>query len=490
MIAFVSAEFSGDANDVELSAVLGAGTGADLCRRPFRDFVATAQSAWHNSVALELARSRPGSWSSRRNCVNTNISTRALAACAAATLLACAAQQSSAQSLYAQNFDTDDTANWTVNGGPTDETAEFNFDYSAFGIPSAPRSTGATTRGMRLRCNLTDGVFGGFSVSPTGKSFTGDYTLRFDWWHNYLGPLDNAAVAGSSMLSTFGILSSGAAANYAGAADSVFFAAVGNGGSAADYRAYSSERAVSYQVPPDPAAPEDLHATYEAGSRNNSAEFYTTNFPGGVSAPTLQQTTYPDEQINATLPGTMGFGWHDVRIQRAGALVKWFVDDVLLITVDTTSFTVPTGGNNILFGHADINATIGTSPNYAALMFTLIDNVRVIDDDAIPGDANLDEQVDITDLGILATNWQLGGVWETGDFDGSDFVDITDLGLLATNWQVGVGDRPTAQPWAFDEALAAVGLPATAVPEPLACSLAPAIAMAFLHRPRHRRRSN
>jgi hypothetical protein len=52
------------------------------------------------------------------------------------------------------------------------------------------------------------------------------------------------------------------------------------------------------------------------------------------------------------------------------------------------------------------------------------------------GDANLDGGVDITDLGILATNWQQSGrSFSHGDFDYSDTVDITDLGILATNWQ-------------------------------------------------------
>lgn len=52
------------------------------------------------------------------------------------------------------------------------------------------------------------------------------------------------------------------------------------------------------------------------------------------------------------------------------------------------------------------------------------------------GDANRDRVVDITDLGILATNWQQSPrVFSQGDFNGDGVVDITDLGLLATNWQ-------------------------------------------------------
>jgi glucose/arabinose dehydrogenase len=57
------------------------------------------------------------------------------------------------------------------------------------------------------------------------------------------------------------------------------------------------------------------------------------------------------------------------------------------------------------------------------------------------GDANLDGQVDIGDLGLLAGAWQLSGKgWFDGDFTYNNTVDIGDLGLLAGNWQSGVGN--------------------------------------------------
>ena len=43
---------------------------------------------------------------------------------------------------------------------------------------------------------------------------------------------------------------------------------------------------------------------------------------------------------------------------------------------------------------------------------------------------------------------------------------MNDLGKLATNWQVGVGNP--LGPGSLAEALASLGLPATAVPEPAA----------------------
>jgi autotransporter-associated beta strand protein len=57
------------------------------------------------------------------------------------------------------------------------------------------------------------------------------------------------------------------------------------------------------------------------------------------------------------------------------------------------------------------------------------------------GDANLDGQVDIGDLGLLAGAWQQSGKsWFDGDFTYDGVIDIGDLGLLAGNWQKGVGN--------------------------------------------------
>jgi T5SS/PEP-CTERM-associated repeat protein len=89
------------------------------------------------------------------------------------------------------------------------------------------------------------------------------------------------------------------------------------------------------------------------------------------------------------------------------------------------------------------------------------------------GDANLDGQVDVSDLGALASHWQSGAMWPGGDFDYDGSVNVNDLGLLASNWQAGVGNplTPTARPWALGDALAAYGLPSNAVPEPMCLGL-------------------
>ena len=92
------------------------------------------------------------------------------------------------------------------------------------------------------------------------------------------------------------------------------------------------------------------------------------------------------------------------------------------------------------------------------------DNIAVRALSLPSGDANLDGQVDVSDLGLLATNWQTSSDWTGGDFDFSGFVDISDLGILASNWQRGVASP--LGPESFDTVLAAMGLSGVVVPEP------------------------
>ncbi len=268
--------------------------------------------------------------------------------------------------LYSENFDANATADWTVNLGPTDSAANFFFDYSSVGIPSAPNSTGGTTRGMKLQANLINETFGGFSVSPTGQSFTGDYTVNFDIWSNYNGPLEFGG-SGSTNLSTYGVLTSGTTANYAGAADSVFFAHTGDAGSSSDWRAYSSDQPASYPEG-DPVYADP------AGNRNHTGEIYQVF--GGNAAPQAQIDLFP-QQTEMTLQGAAGMTWHEVQLFKGGDVVSWVMDGVLLASVDTSTFTTPVGGTNILFGHSDINLTSSGDPNAADLLFTLVDNVAV-----------------------------------------------------------------------------------------------------------------
>ncbi|MFM7245346.1 MAG: PEP-CTERM sorting domain-containing protein [Planctomycetaceae bacterium] len=297
--------------------------------------------------------------------------------------------------LFSENFDVDSTASWTVNsfvggttasGGSAANAANFFFDYSTVGIPAAPNTTGGSTRGLKLQANIsgtgpTAGLPPGISVSPTGQSFTGDYSLRFDWWTNFIGNTtggigNTSGGSGSTQLSTFGILTSGTVANYAGSCDGVFYGATPDGASASDYRAYSVTAQSGYTTGTTGV---NFQNVYAAGSQQNTNAYYATPFPGGKTAPLIQQTSYALTQTGTTVVGTPSFTWNDVLIEKNGATITWTVNGTLLATTSTSGFATATKGNNILFGQADTSVGAGTpAATFQAVDFTLIDNVRVL----------------------------------------------------------------------------------------------------------------
>ncbi len=140
--------------------------------------------------------------------------------------------------------------------------------------------------------------------------------------------------------------------------------------------------------------------------------------------------------------------------------VGTLVDDTRLMLQSGKLTSSSTGGK---LGYGD-NAILGK----ATLAGQSVDSTSLLVKFTYGGDANLDGQVDISDLGSLATAWQTSAPWTGGDFDYSGFVDISDLGILATNWQLGVG-APLGP--SFDQALASVGLGSVTVPEPATIGL-------------------
>ena len=75
-------------------------------------------------------------------------------------------------------------------------------------------------------------------------------------------------------------------------------------------------------------------------------------------------------------------------------------------------------------------------------------------DTAMGGDANGDGHVNVSDLGVLATNYGAtgGAEWDDGDFTGDGIVDVDDLGILATNYDnsiEGTTNQAVPEPSAF-----------------------------------------
>lgn len=285
--------------------------------------------------------------------------------------------------LFSDNFDADHSGAWKFNSSigtgdlradNTGGEANFFFDYSTVGIPSAPHSSGGTTRGIKLEANINGtGVFSGVSASPIGKTFAGDYTLIFDAWQNVIGPLP-AGGTGSTQLTTGGIGALEGTAQFQGTAiNGVMFGASGDGGTNPDYRAYVATGA--------PLA--DTSGAYAAGNvagvTNNSHAYYTSKFQGSV--PSAQATLYPATQTGAPAAGALGMAWHTWEIKKVGTVITWSVDNFLIATATRATFV----GSDIFVGLSDINGTSATHNNARALSFGLIDNVKVVQAVPEPG---------------------------------------------------------------------------------------------------------
>lgn len=289
----------------------------------------------------------------------------------AAILAALTALGTQAQAqLFSDNFDSNTSSSWTVNASATgNHPATFAFDYSTVGIPSAPRSTGGSTSGLKLQANLPGGAafFGGVSVSPNGQSFTGSYVLSFDMWMNFNGPFPGGG-NGSTQAGGAGIGTAGTSVQMAGAADSIHFSTTGDGGATVDYRAYSPNTTSGYG---------DASGVFAAGTtgspRNGSNVYYSSL--GGVAAPSEQVDLFA-QQTGTTGTGSFGMKWHQVDIRYENSIATYSIDGLLIATVDaTTAGTL--GGNNILLNYYDTNSGQSTDPNAGALLFGLFDNVTV-----------------------------------------------------------------------------------------------------------------
>jgi hypothetical protein len=138
-----------------------------------------------------------------------------------------------------------------------------------------------------------------------------------------------------------------------------------------------------------------------------------------------------------------------------GSLVNDTRQQLLSNRLDSSSETTALG-----LGYGDNAALSAVKSSFGGLS---VDASSILVKYTYFGDTDLDGDVDVADLGSLASAWQTSGVWTSGDFDYNGSVDVNDLGLLATNWQAGVGN-PLGPSLA--EALAAMGLPSAAVPEP------------------------
>ena len=276
---------------------------------------------------------------------------------------------SHAQIVLNDNFDADSTANWIVNLGGGNNAANLYFDYSSIGIPSAPNSTGGSTRGVKLEANFgpTTGSAGGVSISPLGGSFLGDFILSFDMWINFNGGFPGGG-SGSTQMTGAGYGTTGnQAINHQTPSGAAWFAATGDGGngdSPGDYRAYVNGAVLA-------ANSGAYYAGTNANSRNDLNSYYAGL--GGVGAPAAQLALFP-QQTNTINTGAAGMQWHEVTLTKTNGFLNWNISGKDIALVNLTGLTL---SSNIMLVHSDINATISSDVNRRDLSFGLIDNVVV-----------------------------------------------------------------------------------------------------------------
>ena len=262
--------------------------------------------------------------------------------------------------VFADNFDTNSSANWTLNQSTNNNTrVSFVYNYSGYGIPSAPNSVGGTTKGVKFEANYTGAGVAALNISPIGQSFGGNYRLHYDLWINANGPFP-AGGTGSTQLQTAGLGTTGNKVQWnAGTADGVFFAIDGEGqatDTSPDIRAYVG------------TALQNTNTGIYVGGTNTtirrcSDPFYSNVFPGGQSAPAAQA------QSGTLASGTIGFAWRDVVINKTGNVIEWFIDGLKICSV-TNTLT----GSNIFIGYWDPFTSLSDNTN---LSFGLVDNLRV-----------------------------------------------------------------------------------------------------------------
>ncbi|MFN3408048.1 MAG: beta strand repeat-containing protein [Limisphaerales bacterium] len=268
--------------------------------------------------------------------------------------------------LFADNFDTDTSGSWLVTANGAGNEALFAYDYSLDGVPVAPNTTNATTKGLRFRANVTGpDAIQGISASPIGQSFTGDYRLRFDLWMNYNGPLP-AGGAGSSQFFTAGLGVLESRTNVPTASpsplpgSSVLVAVSGDGGFA--------EATGDYIMITNGVRITATTNVYPAGARDNFNIYYSEF--GELAAPVAQATLYLN-QTGISPIGSAAFAWHDVILEKKGSNYTWIIDGLVIANV---TYDAPTVGNNFTLGHMDLTA--GKS-DVTAMNFSIVDNLRV-----------------------------------------------------------------------------------------------------------------
>jgi photosystem II stability/assembly factor-like uncharacterized protein len=279
---------------------------------------------------------------------------------------------------YSENFDAFAPPSPVTNFGTTngfkivfraattnvDFKAIFGFDYSTVTfpttIPSAPSSTGGSTRGLFLTVNKdASGAAAAVNLYPTNRFFAENFSLKFDLWINWRD------IDTSTEHALFGIHHSGNVTNRIGQSpsDGLFFGVEGEDDSlptSMTLRDYSVFRGGGTGAP----VLMTTNNTVFGVAPLLGPEFENYN-AGFVSL--FPSQTFP--VFGSTPPGTAGLRWLRGEVRQFNQRITWLLNDTIIAQY-TNTYAYTNG--NILIGYLDNFTSIGDSNNFA-----IFDNVRV-----------------------------------------------------------------------------------------------------------------
>ena len=259
---------------------------------------------------------------------------------------------------------------YNASSGPFDFQARFGFDYSTVTfpttIPSAPHSTGGTTKGLFLTVNKdATAAVAAVNLYPVNASFTGDFSLKFDMWINWAG------TSGTTEHAMFGINHTGDVTNRIGlpTSDGLFFAVDGDGGINSTS---TTQRDFAVYLGQGPGVIPSLKTTGFGPTPPLGAQFDNAN-SGFV-------TLFPSKTFSFSTPnGSAGLEWVGAEVRQEGNQITWLLNDTIVAQyTNTTPFT----NGTFLIGHSDNSSSIGDPNN-----FVLFDNLRI---ETFSGDADAD----------------------------------------------------------------------------------------------------
>jgi hypothetical protein len=257
--------------------------------------------------------------------------------------------------LFEDSLDTPASAlNWTqlfgASNGVYDADVQWGFDYSAMGIPPAPGSP-LTTAGLFVQVNKTNSSAGGaagLNLYPNGRSFSGNYALRFDLYLSIgSAATTEHALAGlnHSGLLTNRVSQSANGTNSTRGNDGVWIALCGDAGNNLDWAAYSSTGPTNTPFLVTNRTPASL------------TQFFLSPPYRGAGGPG-----------NADTSGTKT--WAEVELSQINNIVSLRVNHALIYSF-SNRFGFTSG--NIMLGYNDQFDSVGTAGSFA-----LFDNVRVV----------------------------------------------------------------------------------------------------------------